>query len=410
MRKLRFTGLVLIVLIALVILPALAAETPKTSGFLDYSATPLGIDTAVPAAPLAWLNQVFGLMGSSDFTFIYRIDPDHWMGLYRERLAMVLHVHDGSAAFDFRALVDRSSGRLTVIKGVAYAGQSRSQAAKTSAATAIGYLERVLGNKDIFRGGAAKAAGAPAAHNEPATKAPVVSSVRSPMGYEDPLSRLMEGNRRFVDGTALHPNGSPARRAEVAKGQKPFAIVLTCSDSRLPPEILFDVGLGDLFVVRTAGEVIGDLEVGSIEYAAEHLHATHLMVLGHERCGAVDATIKGGEVSDNIARIALQIQPAVAMSKGKPGDLLENSIKQNALNMRDKALKSPVLGDLLHEKKLSVSVAYYDLDTGLVSMVPETGASASHAPAATNSHAPAAADSHAAPAADSHAAPAAGGH
>jgi carbonic anhydrase len=289
------------------------------------------------------------------------------MGLYRERLAMVLHIHDGSSAFDFRALVDRQNGRLTVIKGVSFAGLSRQAAALNSASLAVGYLRRVLENRDIF----APAPTTVALDREPA-KEPVLSTVRQPIGPEDPLTRLMDGNRRFASGQPSRANLTAARREEVAKGQKPFAIVLTCSDSRLPPEILFDAGLGDLFVVRTAGEVIGDLELGSIEYAAEHLHAAHLMILGHERCGAVEATIKGGEVSDNIARVALQIQPAVAMVKGQPGDLLEKAVKQNVLNMREKIRKSPVIGDLLHEKALSISVAYYDLDTGLVSLIPET--------------------------------------
>jgi carbonic anhydrase len=391
----RRIALIVLAVLSLICLPKAAmAQSTAPAGYADHSAKPLGIDTKVTAAQLVWLNQVFGLMGSSDFTFIYRIDPDHWMGLFREHLAMILHIHDGPAGFDFRALVDHSTGRLTVIKGVAFTGQDQLASARTSANLALGYLKRVLDNRDIFSsvstaGQRAEAEGM-AATDGPASRHPVTGDARKPAGSEDPLSRLMDGNRRYVSGRMEHPDQEPARRAEVAKGQKPFAIVLTCSDSRLPPEILFDQGLGDLFVVRTAGEVVGDLEIGSIEYAAEHLHATHLMVLGHERCGAVDATIKGGEFSDAIARIAMQIQPAVAAAKGRTGELLDNAIRQNVLNVRDAVMRSPVLEDLAHEKKFSVSTAYYDLDSGMVSLIDaaelQSGASGAVAPAPAARH------------------------
>lgn len=106
------------------------------------------------------------------------------------------------------------------------------------------------------------------------------------------LRRLKEGNARFVKGRLKHPNGAPARRTAVAAHQSPFAVILSCSDSRVPPELVFDQGLGDLFVVRTAGQVVAELELGSIEYAVEHLGASLVLVLGHERCGAVKATVE----------------------------------------------------------------------------------------------------------------------
>jgi carbonic anhydrase len=109
---------------------------------------------------------------------------------------------------------------------------------------------------------------------------------------DDALARLKEGNARYVKGRLKHPNGAPKRRTEVAQKQKPFAIVLSCADSRVPPELVFDQGIGDLFVVRTAGQAIGDIEFASIEYAVEHLGASMIMVLGHERCGAVKATVE----------------------------------------------------------------------------------------------------------------------
>ena len=102
----------------------------------------------------------------------------------------------------------------------------------------------------------------------------------------DPVQRLFDGNRRYVSARRTHPRETSERRAAIATGQKPFAIVLGCGDSRVPPEIVFDQGLGDLFVLRVAGNVADDAVVGSIEYPTEHLGATLVVVLGHERCGA----------------------------------------------------------------------------------------------------------------------------
>jgi hypothetical protein len=118
------------------------------------------------------------------------------------------------------------------------------------------------------------------------TPAPTVSP-------EAALTRLVEGNKRFVAGSTTHPDQTAERRTETAKGQHPFAIILTCADSRLSPEILFDEGIGDLFVVRNAGNLLDDHVLGSIEYAVEHLHATLIVVLGHTKCGAVSAAVAG---------------------------------------------------------------------------------------------------------------------
>src|SRR6188768_2681355 len=104
-----------------------------------------------------------------------------------------------------------------------------------------------------------------------------------------PLDKLKEGNKRFVSGHPVHPDETLDRIRELKKGQNPFVVVVSCSDSRLPPELIFDQGLGDVFSIRTAGNVIGDYELGSIEYAVEHLHCKLIVVLGHENCGAIHA-------------------------------------------------------------------------------------------------------------------------
>ena len=148
------------------------------------------------------------------------------------------------------------------------------------------------------------------------------------------LKRLMDGNKRYTSDLLEHPNRTPERRESIACKQEPFAIIIGCSDSRVSPEIIFDQGIGDLFVVRVAGNVVGPLELDSIDYAALYLHSSVLLVLGHERCGAVNAVIQGA--TQDIQAISALIQPAVKEEKKKnPPHLLEACIKTNALNMKN---------------------------------------------------------------------------
>lgn len=146
---------------------------------------------------------------------------------------------------------------------------------------------------------------------------------------EKALKMLMVGNERFVNEKYSNQHIDKATRKELIKGQSPFAIIVTCSDSRVSPEILFDQGLGDLFVIRTAGEVVDKFELGSIEYAVEHLGTKLIIVLGHESCGAVKAAVAGGDVPKNISYIVDEIKPAVEIAKKEKGELLTNSIIEN---------------------------------------------------------------------------------
>ncbi|MBP8300902.1 MAG: carbonic anhydrase, partial [Planctomycetes bacterium] len=140
----------------------------------------------------------------------------------------------------------------------------------------------------------------------------VVDAAFSPSTLRtDGIERLLAGNARFVSGHAHGEGRDAARRTEVANGQHPYAIVITCSDSRVSPEIVFDAGIGDLFVIRTAGHVIDDHALGSIEYAAEHLHTKTVLVLGHERCGAVGAAMQGGELPGHIGSLVTAIAPNI---------------------------------------------------------------------------------------------------
>ena len=187
------------------------------------------------------------------------------------------------------------------------------------------------------------------------------------MSSGEALKLLVEGNQRYVASQYLHPHQLAERRTEIAKGQHPFAVILTCADSRVPPEVVFDQGLGDLFVIRVAGNIVDDAVLGSIEYAVAHLGTSLVVVMGHERCGAVSAAVSGGEVEGHIGTLVQAIRPAVLKVQGHSGDLLENSIKTNVeMVTSGLAHSKPVLGHLVDEGKLRVVGAYYDLDEGSV--------------------------------------------
>lgn len=182
------------------------------------------------------------------------------------------------------------------------------------------------------------------------------------------LAMLKEGNSRFVAGKAVHPRSGPSRLAATASGQYPFATVLTCSDSRTPPEILFDQGVGDLFVIRVAGNVIGQDVLASIEYGVEHLHTPLLLVLGHTHCGAVTAALQATDTEGAIPALLWKIQPAVRWAKahGK-GDVLERAIERNVeLSLQGIQFASPVTRNLVEQGKLQAAGAIYDLASGKV--------------------------------------------
>ncbi|MCC5658485.1 carbonic anhydrase [Nostoc sp. XA010] len=183
------------------------------------------------------------------------------------------------------------------------------------------------------------------------------------------LQELLDGNDRFVKAKRRNPNQTQSRLLEVAKSQKPFASILGCADSRVPSEIVFDQGLGDLFVCRIAGNIATPQQIGSLEFGSLVLGSKVIMVVGHERCGAVDAAIKGAQVPGRIGTLLEAIKPSVESSKGKPGDKLENACKANILAQVEELKSSSVLSELIKAEKLKIVGGYYDLDTGRISMV-----------------------------------------
>ncbi len=187
------------------------------------------------------------------------------------------------------------------------------------------------------------------------------------MKIDEALKKLISGNQRFAASKPIHPNQSTERRAEVSKGQKPFAVIVGCSDSRIPPEIIFDQGLGDLFVIRVAGNITDDVALGSIEYAVDHLGTQLVVVLGHGKCGAVTATVQGGGAHGHIGSIVKAISPAVKKAAGRPGDLTDNAIRANVeLVVGAVSSSEPVLSALVKGGRIKVVGAYYDIDTGVV--------------------------------------------
>lgn len=198
--------------------------------------------------------------------------------------------------------------------------------------------------------------------------APYTSS--STLTPDEALAKLMEGNQRFVTNRRLNPNQDSVRIAQVATGQAPFVAILGCADSRVVPEIVFDQGIGDLFVVRVAGNIAITEDIASEEFAVGVLGAPLLLVLGHERCGAVQAALEAGtELPGVIESLVYAIRPAVAASEGQSGDRLTNAIKENVRLQVQRLQTSSVIANAVEQGKLKVVGAYYDLDTGEVSLV-----------------------------------------
>ena len=205
------------------------------------------------------------------------------------------------------------------------------------------------------------------AGTELAAPEPVIA--QTPSTPDEALQLLIEGNARFVEKRRQFPNQSWARITAVAPSQAPFAAILGCADSRVPAEIVFDRGFGDIFVCRVAGNVATPEEIGSVEFGTLVLGAKVLMVVGHENCGAVKAAITGGELPGQIGSLTKAIKPAVESSKNQAGDKVENAVKANVRLQANRLKDSPVINQLIEEGKLKIVPAYYDLDTGAVEIL-----------------------------------------
>jgi carbonic anhydrase len=192
------------------------------------------------------------------------------------------------------------------------------------------------------------------------------------------LHQLKVGNQHHVTHRYTHPHQTSMRQHELIAGQHPVAVILSCSDSRVPPEVVFDQGLGDLFVVRVAGNVAGDHELASIEYAVEHLHCPLVVVMGHQGCGAVTAAVEGGHAPGHLPQLLADIQPAVEKARNMSGDLVANAVQANVDEAVAHVRASPVLAEPLRAGRLRVVGAVYSLERGTVTWDAAAGAPVPH--------------------------------
>lgn len=186
------------------------------------------------------------------------------------------------------------------------------------------------------------------------------------MNADQAFKKLFYGNMRFVTERYAYVNTDHDRRRELAEGQYPFAVIFGCSDSRVPPEIIFDQGLGDLFVVRTAGQAVDNVTLGSIEYAVEYLGVRLIVVLGHQDCGAVKAAVAGEPQPGQIAAVVQAILPAVQLAETQCGDITSNAIIENVCLAIHKLAASPILRRAIVTEGLQIHGAIYCIKNGKV--------------------------------------------
>jgi carbonic anhydrase len=264
-------------------------------------------------------------------------------------------------------------------------GQSPPTPAPATAGTGV---DRHVGRRSLLRSGGTAALAAflcACASDQPETSAggdPTTDPAAETMGTgrddtvrflpDQALARLQAGNARFVGGRPIRPDQAVARRTALDAGQHPFAQVLACADSRIPPELVFDQGLGDLFVTRSAGQVIDHAVLGTVQFGVAELGTPLILVLGHEKCGAVQATVEAVEKKappsgTDIDALVAAIRPVVEKAEeDRPADLLHTAVQLNVAAEVDRLAAAPVLSTAIKEKKLRVVGAVYSLTTGAV--------------------------------------------
>lgn len=184
------------------------------------------------------------------------------------------------------------------------------------------------------------------------------------------LKKLIDGNMRYVEGNLLHPHTDSTYRQKLLQGQKPFAAILGCSDSRVPLEMIFDQGLGDIFVIRVAGNIANEDTIASVEFAIHILNVPLVMVMGHAQCGAINAAVLGNSFSGHLRHLIDHIRPAVRRAGGIEGDMIENTTRINAQIMAQELIdRSDLIADASNLKNTKIVSAYYNLDTGLVDIL-----------------------------------------
>ena len=259
----------------------------------------------------------------------------------------------------------------------AWAGETTATGTQPAAAGAAGHA--AAGARAPVKPQPATPHGATSAAQPPPSPTPM-RLISNSGGEETPITmpvqallRLMEGNQRFALNQTTTLNESPQRRAALAKIQAPFATIFGCVDSRVPPELVFDRGLGDLFVIRTAGHVIDSAVLGSLEFGVEELHIPLILVMGHERCGAVKATLdlvsKGGRANGDIQALVNGIRPAILATLNTEGDALERAVVANTQATVAQLKRTPILSEAVANGRVMIVGGRYDLDSGIVTII-----------------------------------------
>ena len=199
-----------------------------------------------------------------------------------------------------------------------------------------------------------------------------MDSNQAPLTSAQALEKLLSGNRRYVAMRSLHPRQTVMHRQRLVEGQHPFAAVLSCSDSRVPSELIFDQGLGDLFMIRTAGHAVNDLVLASVEYAVHALGVPLVMVVGHAECGAIRSVMSAQELPGHLPGLIESLRPAMAgIDHDAPG-ALDRAIRASARLVATRLRSdSPVLKEAVDQGQLRIVPAHYDLSTGRVEILPD---------------------------------------
>jgi carbonic anhydrase len=239
--------------------------------------------------------------------------------------------------------------------------------------SALGALEISACGSGSKGGSAATFASAQASASPTSTPAAGKPPAALATNADQALQLLKEGNQRFVENRAEHVDDDLNRRIAVRSAQRPFATILSCVDSRVPVEIIFDRGFGDLVVIRSAGEVLDHAVTGSLEFGVAELNTPLLMVLGHQRCGALTAAVnaydKKSTDQDDLGYLVTALAPAVRQASGRPGDRVTNAVRANVALTLNQLRQSPILGPSEAQGKFTMVGAYYDLDTGQVEII-----------------------------------------
>lgn len=200
------------------------------------------------------------------------------------------------------------------------------------------------------------------------SQASIASNHNDNLSAEQAIEKLKQGNKRFVELKLKHPDSDKKRRKEMQKGQHPFVVILSCSDSRVPPELIFDQGLGDIFEIRNAGNVLDDHVIGSIEYAVMHCGVKLIVIMGHQDCGAIAATLSGVSETKYIKSLEDSIQPAIEDCKEQGLEInSDNVVKAHIMqDINELISQDTELVKYMKEHEVKIVPAYYHLDSGKV--------------------------------------------